>query len=409
MLQIMRFFTNLRKPMILALARPNPKKNLITLVKAFRECRPLRELANLVSLLSTLIMGNREGIDEMSNTNSSVLVSILKIIDKYDLFGQVAYPKHHKQSDVPDIYRLAAKTKDLREFEEGQKGCELKYWLEVNRLQLTVYLWLPQKMGGPVDIHRVLDNGLLVDPHDQQGISAALLKLVDKQLWAKYRQHGLKNIHLFSWPEHCKIYLSRIASCRTRHPRQRSDDGFDNSDSDSPGDSLRDIQGISLNLKLSMDSGSGSLDNALDSEENAVRGKIEKAALNLGIIPPIKELRKSMRIQAFRCYCQNGTKLRAIPVLASPAQALCCIPLFWITFQMEIAKPFWIFSFRRKCQGPEHELAYTGSMATEKVVLELTCKINQKPVTLELGRKFPFIVREDADIDKAVGILRFVL
>lgn len=44
----MRFFTNPRKPMILALARPDPKKNITTLVKAFGECRPLRELANLV-------------------------------------------------------------------------------------------------------------------------------------------------------------------------------------------------------------------------------------------------------------------------------------------------------------------------------------------------------------------------
>lgn len=48
--QIMRFFTNPRKPTILALARPDPKKNLTTLVKAFGECRPLRELANLVRL-----------------------------------------------------------------------------------------------------------------------------------------------------------------------------------------------------------------------------------------------------------------------------------------------------------------------------------------------------------------------
>lgn len=56
-------------------------------------------------------MGNRDDIDGMSATNSSVLLSIIKLIDKYDLYGQVAYPKHHKQSDVPEIYRLAAKTK----------------------------------------------------------------------------------------------------------------------------------------------------------------------------------------------------------------------------------------------------------------------------------------------------------
>ena len=56
-------------------------------------------------------MGNRDVIDEMSSTNGAVLTSVLKLIDKYDLYGQVAYPKHHKQSEVPDIYRLAARTK----------------------------------------------------------------------------------------------------------------------------------------------------------------------------------------------------------------------------------------------------------------------------------------------------------
>lgn len=67
-------------------------------------------------LMQTLVMGNRENIDEMSGTSASVLLSILKLIDKYDLYGQVAYPKHHKQNDVPDIYRLAAKTKVLSFF-----------------------------------------------------------------------------------------------------------------------------------------------------------------------------------------------------------------------------------------------------------------------------------------------------
>lgn len=51
-LQVMRFFTNPHKPMILALSRPDPKKNVTTLLKAFGECKPLRELANLVSHLS---------------------------------------------------------------------------------------------------------------------------------------------------------------------------------------------------------------------------------------------------------------------------------------------------------------------------------------------------------------------
>jgi len=134
---------------------------------------------------------------------------------------------------------------------------------------------------------QVLDNGLLIDPHDQQSIADALLKLVsNKQLWAKCRQNGLKNIHLFSWPEHCKTYLSKIATCKPRHPQwQRSEDGGESSESESPGDSLRDIQDLSLNMKFSLDgekSGGSGNDNSLDYDGNAAdRGaKLENALLS---------------------------------------------------------------------------------------------------------------------------------
>ncbi|KAI3868755.1 hypothetical protein MKW98_008840 [Papaver atlanticum] len=270
--EIMRFFTNPRKPMILALARPDPKKNITTLVKAFGECRPLRELANL-----TLILGNREDIEEMSSTNSSVMLSILKLIDKYDLYGHIAYPKHHKQPDVPDIYRLAAKTKGVFINPAYIEPFGLTL-IEAAAYGLPI---VATNNGGPVDIHRVLDNGILVDPHDQLAIADALLKLVaDKQRWAKCRQNGLEKIHLFSWPEHCKTYLSRIASCRPRHPQWQRTDEFENSESDSPGDSLRDIQDISLNLRLSLDGEkleeSGSLDNALESVDSSANSKSRK-------------------------------------------------------------------------------------------------------------------------------------
>ncbi|KAE8818431.1 sucrose-phosphate synthase [Hordeum vulgare] len=57
--EVVRFFTDLHKPTILALSRPDPKKNITTLLKAYGERRQLRELANLM-----LILGNRDDIDE---------------------------------------------------------------------------------------------------------------------------------------------------------------------------------------------------------------------------------------------------------------------------------------------------------------------------------------------------------
>ncbi|KAK3121489.1 hypothetical protein QOZ80_8BG0654410 [Eleusine coracana subsp. coracana] len=268
---IMRFFSNPRKPMILALARPDPKKNITTLVKAFGEHRELRNLANL-----TLIMGNRDVIDEMSSTNAAVLTSVLKLIDKYDLYGQVAYPKHHKQSEVPDIYRLAARTKGVF------INCAFIEPFGLTLIEAAAY-GLPMvatRNGGPVDIHRVLDNGILVDPHNQNEIAEALYKLVsDKHLWAQCCQNGLKNIHQFSWPEHCKNYLSRVATLKPRHPRwQKRDDATELSEADSPENSLRDIHDISLNLKISLDSEKSA---SKDGNSTAVRRHIEDAVQKL--------------------------------------------------------------------------------------------------------------------------------
>lgn len=49
-------------------------------------------------------------------------------------------------------------------------------------------------------------------------------------------------------------------------------------------------------------------------------------------------------------------------------------------------------------------MSFTGSTATGKIVLELAARSNLKPVTLELGGKSPFIVCEDADVDKAAKL-----
>ncbi|CAL4972450.1 unnamed protein product [Urochloa decumbens] len=241
--EVMRFLTNPHKPMILALSRPDPKKNITTLVKAFGECRPLRELANL-----TLIMGNRDDIDEMSAGNASVLTTVLKLIDKYDLYGSVAFPKHHNQADVPEIYRLAAKMKGVFINPALVEPFGLTL-IEAAAHGLPI---VATKNGGPVDITNALSNGLLVDPHDQNAISDALLKLVaDKNLWQECRRNGLRNIHLYSWPEHCRTYLTRVAGCRLRNPRWLKDTLADaGADEEELLEDSIDAQDLSLRLSI---------------------------------------------------------------------------------------------------------------------------------------------------------------
>ncbi|GLU11243.1 hypothetical protein SLE2022_280010 [Rubroshorea leprosula] len=55
------------------------------------------------------------------------------------------------------------------------------------------------------------------------------------------------------------------------------------------------------------------------------------------------------------------------------------------------------------------KVSFTGSTDTAKTVLELAAKSNLKSATLELGGKSPFIVCEDADIDKAAELAHSAL
>ncbi len=87
---LQRFLKDPQKPMIMALSRPAMRKNVGTLVKAFGEDPQLRHLANLV-----LILGNRDDIMTMESGPRQVLTEIFQLIDRYDLYGHIAYPKHH--------------------------------------------------------------------------------------------------------------------------------------------------------------------------------------------------------------------------------------------------------------------------------------------------------------------------
>lgn len=60
-----------------------------------------------------LSMGSRDDINQMPIASSSVLTIVLKLIKKYNLYGEVAYPKHQKRSEVVDIYRIVEKNKVL--------------------------------------------------------------------------------------------------------------------------------------------------------------------------------------------------------------------------------------------------------------------------------------------------------
>lgn len=198
-----RFLRDGNKPMILALSRPDERKNINTLLDVFGESPELQKLANLV-----IVAGNRDDIREMPEGSQFVLTDLLQSVDYYDLYGRVAIPKHHTPDQVADIYRIVTATKGVFVNPALTEPFGLTL-LEAAASGLPV---IATENGGPVDILRNCKNGILVNPLDKGAIKKALLEiLLDPEKWKKYSQSGLKGVHrYYSWGAHAKTYLKRL-------------------------------------------------------------------------------------------------------------------------------------------------------------------------------------------------------
>ena len=198
-----RFLNKPDKPCVLALSRPDERKNIVTLLEAYGESAKLQKAANLV-----IVAGNREDIREMDRGAQSVLRELLLLIDFYDLYGKVAMPKHHKPGQVPEIYRMTAALGGVFINPALTEPFGLTL-LEAAASGLPV---VATENGGPTDIIGNCHNGLLVDPLDKQAIADALLHLLhDPDAWQTSAANGIRGVRKhYAWPAHAEAYLCRI-------------------------------------------------------------------------------------------------------------------------------------------------------------------------------------------------------
>lgn len=209
-----RFLSEPDKPMILAVARPDPRKNLTTLVDAYGRRPGLRELANLV-----LIAGNRDDLTAMEKGPRRVLSELMVLIDRHDLYGHIAYPKHHQSEDVPYLYRIAARTQGVFVNPALTEPFGLTL-LEAAASGLPV---IATRDGGPRDIIDYCRNGLLIDPLDVDGLGDALhLALSDDRQWRRWSKSGIAGVRRhFSWDGHVMSYLKEIEKIMGKINRRR--------------------------------------------------------------------------------------------------------------------------------------------------------------------------------------------
>jgi len=208
--ELARFLRDPNKPMILALSRADPRKNIATLIKAYGENEQLRNKANLV-----IIAGERHDIMTMEKTSRRVLQEILLLIDYYDLHGSVAYPKKHSADDVPDLYRLAAQTKGVF----VNPALTEPFGLTLLEAAASGLPLIAPNDGGPRDILSHCKNGVVVDPLDSKKMSAQILKTIsDQAMWQQWSASGMAGVAKhYTWRGHVDSYIDVVKDCISKH------------------------------------------------------------------------------------------------------------------------------------------------------------------------------------------------
>ncbi|MBY0499761.1 MAG: HAD-IIB family hydrolase [Nitrosomonas sp.] len=223
-----KFLSDPAKPMILAICRPAIHKNLKGLIDAYGSSSVLQEKANLV-----IVAGNRDDIRELDEASQKILRELLLDIDRYDLWGRVAIPKHHNAEDVPELYRLAARRRGVF----VNPALTEPFGLTLIEAAASGLPFVATEDGGPRDIIANCCNGLLVNPLDSTSIAFALdSALSDKQQWRLWAKNGVAGARRhYSWDAHVNKYVKEVRKLLRRdRKRMRRQIAFTMQDGKSP-------------------------------------------------------------------------------------------------------------------------------------------------------------------------------
>ncbi len=202
--ELARFHMQRSKPLVLALSRPDRRKNISALVHAYGSDRALRQTANLA-----IFAGLRKDISGMPDNEREVLSEMLLLMDRYDLYGSMAIPKRHdSEQDVPELYRLAARSRGVF----VNPALTEPFGLTLIEAAASGLPVVSTHDGGPQEILDKCGHGELVDPNDPEAIAAAIKAVIgNPQRWAKLSASGIRGVEKhYTWRAHVSNYLAEL-------------------------------------------------------------------------------------------------------------------------------------------------------------------------------------------------------
>ncbi len=186
---------------LLTISRAVRRKNIPALVDAFGRSRVLQQRHNLV-----LVLGCREDSRHLEKQQREVFQQIFDLVDKYNLYGKVAYPKQHRRDQIPMLYRWAANKKGFFVNPALTEPFGLTL-LESSACGLPI---VTTDDGGPREILSRCQNGSLTDVTDLESLQDSLEQAgKDINQWRKWSDNGIEAItRHFSWDAHVCNYLA---------------------------------------------------------------------------------------------------------------------------------------------------------------------------------------------------------
>ncbi|WP_338501504.1 HAD-IIB family hydrolase [Sphingomonas kaistensis] len=204
------FLRDPSKPVILAIARPVHKKNLAHLVDLYGASPALRAAANLV-----IVAGLRDGPDSGEAEQRAVIGQLLHGLDSHDLYGSLALPKRHEQSDIASFYALARDTGGIF----VNPAATEPYGLTLVEAALHGVPVVATANGGAADIVAELGHGVSIDPADGDAFTAAMIGLLDdRDRWETALRTGRARVRRHSWDRYAEDFMA-IAETVTTVPQ----------------------------------------------------------------------------------------------------------------------------------------------------------------------------------------------
>jgi sucrose-phosphate synthase len=207
--ELNRFFMHPDRTLILSLCRPDKRKNIAGLIKAYGEDLELQSMANLA-----VFAGIRKDITKMEDNERDVLTEILLLMDKYDLYGKIAIPKKHDfEYEVPELYRIAAEKKGVF----VNSALTEPFGITLIEAAASGLPIIAPNDGGPQDIVQNCQCGMLVDTTNTKEIADAIKRIIiDHDAWKQYSKNGIMNVRKhYTWESHANKYLQKINQVTT--------------------------------------------------------------------------------------------------------------------------------------------------------------------------------------------------